>query len=386
MKFKLNDFLVIVKIIINNILIFRNISSEKFVLVTASDEKHFIYLENLIRNHIRYYKKKYFEKLIIFDIGLNDKQISKISTINSVELRKFSFEEYQDYYKLRLPEHGNKIGGFAWKPEMISLIKNEKKEKIIWLDSACRFNWKIIFFLLLVIENGFASFNSTGVIEKWTHQNVLKDLSIETEKNILNSPNLLAGVVGFNFKKKEATDLLNAWNSLASKKELIFPKNSNSSNHRHDQSLLSICYWKSSDRKLPSNHQLFGITIQNWPNKILFFFDGKGIIIEKLMKKYYFQSTTTNNRCKVIILFDSESIKKIPLRLILTKRVLVFISSTNQYKIYKRNLLKKQFIKVYIDKTCTEIQNIQGELINYEYHEIDKIIENEYKINVNARK
>ena len=173
MKFKLNDSLVITKIIINNILRLRNISSEKFVLVTASDEKHFIYLENLISNHIMYRKKKYFEKLIIFDIGLNDRQISKISTFNSVELRKFSFERYQDYYKLRLPEHGNKIGGFAWKPEMISLIKKEKKIKIIWLDSACSFNWKIIFFLLLVLENGFASFKSSGVIEKWTHQNVI---------------------------------------------------------------------------------------------------------------------------------------------------------------------------------------------------------------------
>lgn len=385
MKFKLNDFLVIAKITINNILIFRNISGEKFVLVTASDEKHFIYLENLIRNHIRHYKKKYFEKLIIFDIGMNEKQIDKISNINSVELRKFSFEEYQDYYKLRLPEHGNKIGGFAWKPEMISLIRNEKKDKIIWLDSACSFNWKIIFFLLLVLENGFASFNSSGVIKKWTHHNVIKDLSIKTEKNLLNSPNLLAGVVGFNFKKKEATDLLNSWNSLASQKELIFPLNSNSSNHRHDQSLLSICYWRTTNRKLPSNHELFGITIQNWPNKILFFFDGKGKIKEKLMEKYYFQSTTTNSRCRVIILFDSESIKKIPLRLILTKKVLVFISSSNQYKIYEKNLLKKQFIKVYIDKKCAETQNIHGELINYEYQEIDKIIQNEYKLNFNAR-
>jgi hypothetical protein len=385
MKFKLNDFLVIAKIIINNILIFKSITSEKFVLVTASDEKHFIYLENLISNHIRYYKKKYFEKLIIFDIGLNDKQISKISTIKSVELRKFPFEEYQDYYKLRLPEHGNKIGGFAWKPEMISLIKNEKKDQIIWLDSACSFNWKIIFFLWLVHENGFASFNSSGVIEKWTHQNVIKDLSIQTEKNLLNSPNLLAGVVGFNFKKKEAIDLLHAWNSLASKKELIFPQNSNSLNHRHDQSLLSICYWRSTDRKLPSNHRLFGITIQNWPNKILFFFDGKGKTKDKLMKKYYFQSTTTDTRCKIIILFDTESIKKIPLKLILTKTVLVFISSSNQYKIYKRNLLKKRFINVYIDKTFTESQNIQGELINFEYQEIDKIIENEYKLNVDTR-
>jgi hypothetical protein len=385
MKINKNDFLIIVKTIFNNISGLKKAYREKFVIITAADEQHYLYLESLINNYQKLYKKLYFEKLIVFDIGLNFNQKNIISKKSFVDLRKFSFEEYPDYYSSRFSQHGYKIGGFAWKPEMISIVKNENINKIIWLDSACKFNRKIILFKLLTLQRGFASFNSTGVIKNWTHSNVIKELSIENEKKLLNSSNLLAGVVGFNFKNLDANNIHESWNALASKKNMIFPKNSSSSNHRHDQSLLSICYWRKTTKKLPTNSGLFGITIQNWPNKILFFFEGEGKIKEKLIKKYYFQSTTTNSRCKIIILLNSNSIKKIPFRLIFTKKIILFIASEDQYKVYKKYLIKKRFMKVFIDISCKETNQKYEQIIDYEYKEIDRIIENEYRLNFNEK-
>ena len=159
---------------------------------------------------------------------------------------------------------------------------------------------------------------------------VIEKLDLKNNFEVLQSPNLLAGVTGFSFRKQEGDLTLEKWNNYSSQKDLIFPKNSSTSNHRHDQSLLSITHWLSTKRKLPSNTELFGIKIQNWPNKILFFYDEKKGIREKLLKKYYFESTTTNSRCKILILFNVESLKKIPIRLIFRKKVLLFITNTGR--------------------------------------------------------
>ena len=43
----------------------------------------------------------------------------------------------------------------------------------------------------------FASFYSSGPVKNWTHNSVLKQLDLENNKYILNSPNLMAGVIGF---------------------------------------------------------------------------------------------------------------------------------------------------------------------------------------------
>ena len=68
----------------------------------------------------------------------------------------------------------------------------------------------------------------------------------------------------------------------------IFPDGSSIKNHRHDQSLLSICYWNQFTEALPTSTKLFGIKIQNWPNKILYFFDEKNNYRKMLLENIYF--------------------------------------------------------------------------------------------------
>ena len=91
----------------------------------------------------------------------------------------------------------------------------------------------------------------------------------------------MGGVVGFSYKNKKSVNLLRKWNNLANNENLIFPKNSSSSNHRHDQSLLSILYWLEYQNTLPTRNKVFGVKIQNWPNKILFFYDDRNNIKKK---------------------------------------------------------------------------------------------------------
>jgi hypothetical protein len=378
------DLLLILKVLAKNILSIKKISKIQYTLVTASDSSHYQYLLNFI-NDFQSIKLNHFKKLIIYDLGLSQSQIHQLKKNSFIDIRKFSFEKYPEFYGKRMPEHKNKIGGFAWKPEIINLLKNEKINHIIWLDSATSFKNNILLFKIFIHEYGFFSFHSTGTIKQWTHSSVLDKLKAELNDKILNSSNLMAGVIGFDFNKQSARELHSKWNELSSKEDMIFPKNSSSSNHRHDQSLLSIVYWKSNQQKLPRNTSFFGIKIQNWPNKILFFFDERNGLRQKLLIEHSINTTTTDSRCKIIILFKPESLSKIPLRLILTKKIILFTFAETDQKYLSRYFLKKRFIVVHVIKNNFRSQSNNKTFTDLEITEVNKIIKEQYRIMVHEK-
>ena len=96
--------------------------------------------------------------------------------------------------------------------------------------------------------------------------------------------------------------------------------------------MLSILYWLEYQNTLPTRNKVFGVKIQNWPNKILFFYDDRNNIKEKLLEKFMFYSTTTNKRCRIIFLFNSDSLNKIPISLIIRKKVIIFVHDSEQAK------------------------------------------------------
>ena len=376
----LNDITLIILIITKNIFYRSQKGNQDFTLVTAVDDLHFEYLENLLENFKKVKGK--FNHFIVYGLNLSDEFKFKIHSLEFVEFREFKFENYTPHFSMRLNEHNNKIGGFAWKPAIILELYNEQKNwNVIWLDSACLFDYRLTLFKLLIYLRGFASFHSTGNIKDWTYNSVLKRNNVEDNDELLNARNLMGGVLGFNFTNAKAIKLLKSWYELCLDSRNIFPEGSNISNHRHDQSLLSICYWQNFKDSLPTNTKFFGIKIQHWPNKILYFFDENKNYREVLLEKYLFHSTTTNSRCKLIILFNPESLKYIPFRLLFTKKVLLFISPETDIEKFYQFKLKKYFILIY---TANDINLNKSKKINFVLSEVDKIIYEEYMKQINA--
>ena len=343
----LKSLIILIKITIKNIRNLNEILSQNYVLSTASDEQHFLYLKNLIKNI--YKNDKVFYKTIVYDIGLNSQQLLYLQKYEKIEVRKFPFANYPEFFKKRIEEHKNKIGGFAWKPAIINILSDEFNENIIWFDSANLFNKKIVFFKILLYEYGFASFISSGRIKDWTYESVLIDLKIENNKKILYSKNLMGGVVGVNPKNYNSRALITRWLDLAIVESNIFPEGSSIHNHRHDQSLLSISFYEKSNFILPETTNLFGISVQNWKNKILFFYDDRKNIRKELLKQFYNFSTTTNSRCKIIILFNASSVDKIPLYLFFNKKVLLFIFDETDLLLLKNFSIKNKLLKIFIN-------------------------------------
>lgn len=378
MKFIIKDLLIIFELFFYIFRNFKYLKDKKFCLVTASDSNHYDYLINLIHNYEKKNNSNYFSNLIVFDIGMTNNQIDSLSKYNFLELRKFPFDEFPSFFKQRLNEHKNKIGGFAWKPAIINILKEDGFNNIVWLDSACLFNKNIFLFTNLILKNGFSSSYSTGVIKDWTHNSVLEKLNIDQDLSVINSRNLMAGVVGFSFEDKFAQDLLKNWLLLCLDKEMIFPKNSSVENHRHDQSLLSVCYWTAKQQNMISKPIIFGISIQNWHNKILYFFDEKNGFREKLLEEFNFFSTTTSWRSKIIVLFNANSLKKIPFKLLLTKTVVLFITDLKDEEKLRKHLLKKYLLKIYLNEEFFPEVNKFGYL-KFKIECIEAIIKKEFE-------
>ena len=100
------------------------------------------------------------------------------------------------------------------------------------------------------------AFIQLGNVKDWTHKSVIKTTDTQDDETILNSRNLMGGVLGFDFKNINAVKLLENWYALCSVPENIFPEGSSINNHRHDQSLISICYWKSFKKNAPNTQQI----------------------------------------------------------------------------------------------------------------------------------
>ena len=159
---------------------------------------------------------------------------------------------------------------------------------------------------------------------------------------------------------------------------MIFPKNSSVEDHRHDQSLLSVCYWSTKQQNMISKPNIFGISIQNWHNKILYFFDEKNGFREKLLEEFNFFSTTTSWRSKIIVLLDANSLKKIPFKLLLTKTVILFITDLKDEEKLKKYFLKKYLLKIYLKEDFFPEVNKFGYL-KFKIEYIEAIIKKEFE-------
>lgn len=375
--YKVSEILLLIKILLNNIFKLKSIKSQNYSLVTASDESHFVYLEQLLEN---FKNIPHFDNFIVFDLGLNESQSKYLKSVKFVDYRKFSFDSYPPHFKKRLPNHGNKIGGFAWKPAILKIIKDEFSDNIVWFDSANLFNQRFIFFKVFLLSRGFISFYSSGTIKDYTHEKVINNLQLINEKDILLSKNLMGGLIGFNTKNEKAIKIIDEWYKLCLDESNIFPEGSSLNDHRHDQSILSLCYWKYSRKKLPSMMSLYGVSVQNWPNRILFLFDDRDGVRKKLLEDFSMYSTTTDYRCELIFLFNIKNLDKIPLKLLISKKVQVFIYNRDDLTYLKKFRIKSKFTNLIYEEQLNE-KNENYMKINFE--NIHNYIKNELENKLN---
>ena len=228
-------------------------NNEQLTIVTASDTSHFQSLKQLI-DSIKKYEKD--TRLIVFDLGLKIEELEELnSTYINIEVHKFEYNNYPEHVNLSSQDNG----AYAWKPIIIEEILNLSKGLVLWCDAGNLLTRNLSSLKRHLIINGFYSPLSSEKIEKWSHPKTLNYLNFPKKKYLKR--NLNAAVVGIRYKSRYK-ELVDLWKTSALQKDLILPEGANSSNHRWDQTLLTLIYYRDY-QKLYSlkTYFVFGIKV-----------------------------------------------------------------------------------------------------------------------------
>lgn len=249
----LNDLLAKFYLNIYLLISFQNIDKLKFLIITASDTSHFKSLCQLLESLLTYCKN---DKVVVYDLGLKNEEIDYIrKTFETVYIKHFDFSSYPSFINLKEKD----AGAYAWKPIIIHSERQISNLPIIWMDAGNLVFKNIDLIKIYILKKKFYSPYSSDTVKRWTHQTTLKKLKVSSK--VLKKRNMNAALIGFN-NDQIIYNFILKWKNLSLEKDIIIPAGSNKSNHRWDQSLLTILYYQLLKFKLiAKTYKIWGIKI-----------------------------------------------------------------------------------------------------------------------------
>ena len=223
---------------------------KKINIITAADSSHFQTSKQLISSIQKHEKST---NIVFYDLGLSDSQSKEIMNLG-LEYQKFKFNDYPSFMKLSEPD----AGAYAWKPQIINYELKKSNNLIIWMDAGNILTSDLKKIRYIISKFGFYSPLSNGHVKQWTHETTLYELNVKDsiyKKRMLN-----AAIIGIDPQNKKTQSLVTKWGNLSLNKDLILPKGAGKENHRWDQSLLTILFYKNYKKVLfPRTHKFFGV-------------------------------------------------------------------------------------------------------------------------------
>jgi hypothetical protein len=212
-----------------------------FYIITGCNSSYFKCWINL------YHSIKYFlpnSILFFFDLGLTDDERNHIKQYNIV-YEKFDFTKYEDWIHIN-----NHSGQWAWKAQCIKTIvdkidiNSDINQYVAWFDSRNLLHCNLEEIFQFIDTNGIYTDITEGAIQRWTFHKTIQYLNAE---NYMNSCMRNGALQIYNINMKWVRDFIDEYAALSLVKDCIFPEGSSRSNHRQDQSILSILYYKYKD-------------------------------------------------------------------------------------------------------------------------------------------
>ena len=220
---------------------------QRLVYVSALSDNHFKEAKDMFKTVIGYLPKN---KLILYNLGLNEEHIKELSAYENVEIRPFPFKNYSS-----LP-HVKNLHTYAWKPIIVKIVSMEY-DIIMYGDTSvrllsCNLTAALQHLLQFPILSGDPLRYYRAI--QYTHEGMIKYLHYPaSRKDMADVGSIQAGVwlmwANDVMKKK----LIDPWVDCALHKECIAPsgaksipcgKRSNDGHyigcHRFDQSALNL--------------------------------------------------------------------------------------------------------------------------------------------------
>jgi Protein of unknown function (DUF1647) len=209
----------------------------ELVIVTAASSNHFECLRNLLYS-ISLYEPR--TRTIVYDLDLKPAEVRKLEA-DHWEVEKFPFEKYPPHFDLKIER-----GQYAWKPAIIAEVASKTDQWILWLDAGNLLQRRLDRIRKILVKDGFYSPKSNGTIGQWTHPGTLAYLNASSE--LLTKTNRNGAIIGFAPERPGITELITRWKEGAMDSHCIAPPGSDRSNHRQDQSVLSVLAYQFQER------------------------------------------------------------------------------------------------------------------------------------------
>ncbi len=181
------------------------------------------------------------ERIYVWNLGLTVENLDFLQkTFPSVKLRHFSFSEYPAFFNIDVD-----AGQYAWKPVAIWLTALEVGEgALLWCDAGNRIVGSLLDIQAVIEEQGVYSPISAGTVRKWTHPLCLAWFGLADTDPMLSLSPRNGAIIGFHLNQGAAWQLLETWAKLAQEKDCIAPEGSSRENHRQDQAVFTILYYR----------------------------------------------------------------------------------------------------------------------------------------------
>ncbi len=179
-----------------------------------------------------------------FDFGLTEYEINIVNSLNVI-YSKFKFELYEPWVNIN-----NNSGQWAWKAQCIkSVVDNinintSTDVYVAWFDSRNIVYNNLHNILSFCKIHGIYTNHTGGTIKTWTVDQTIQYMNAYKYTNCQMRN---AALPIFNIKIKWVRDFIDEYSKLSLIKKCISPDGSNRDNHRQDQSILSILYYKYKD-------------------------------------------------------------------------------------------------------------------------------------------
>jgi hypothetical protein len=213
-------------------------------IVTGASDNHFRsllqFLQSIPPAQIPY--------TYVWDLGLSEEHLNSLQSLfPAARLRRFPFAEYPVYFNIK-----EAAGQYAWKPVAVWRTALELSNEgcggvLLWCDAGNRIVGALGSIAYVIASQGVYSPLSAGTVKQWTHPGCLAFFSIQEGDAMLDMSPRNGAIVGFDLDNARAWQLLETWVTLAQWQECIAPAGSDRTNHRQDQAVFTILYYRYTD-------------------------------------------------------------------------------------------------------------------------------------------
>ena len=222
------------------------------LLVTGASDNHFLTLINMIRSFIHHNETHH---LIVYNLGLSADKWHQMLQLNHpfVSFKVFDYSKYPEWFNIHI-----EAGQYAWKPTIIyDTFLEHPDEKIVWMDAGNLIHSQLKELEAFLDKKDVYSATSDGNIEKWTFPATIQYMNCTWK----DRENRNAACIGFNCKTDKVKAFIKEFHDYAQIKECIAPDGSSRQNHRQDQAVFSILFYKYGFDGNQSTH--LGYSIHN---------------------------------------------------------------------------------------------------------------------------